>query len=72
MLEQQEVEGDRLERTTEMTVAGSRAMCFEYGALSKSSDSIIACNVDGRMVVNFFYRDPKLKADFYQILNGVR
>jgi hypothetical protein len=72
MLDQRQIEGDTLRRTTELTVAGSQTMCFEYDAPSTSSNSIIACDVDGRMVVNFFFNDQRLKANFYQVLRGVR
>lgn len=42
MLDQRQVGGDTLRRTSELSVAGSRAMCFEYDAPSTSSNSIIA------------------------------
>ena len=72
MFDQRQIEGDTLRRTTELTVAGSQTMCFEYDAPSASSNSIIACNVEGTMVVNFFFDDQELKPTFYQILSGVR
>jgi hypothetical protein len=72
MLNQTQVEGDTLLHTTELTVAGSKAVCFEYGATSTSAKSIIACNVDRRMVVTFFFDHQDWKIDFYRILSGIR
>lgn len=71
MLSQRHVQGDTLRRTTELTVAGNQTICFEYEAPSTSTKSIIACNMDRRMVVTLFFDDPKWKADFYQILRGI-
>lgn len=72
VLNQTELEGDTLLHTTDLTVAGSKTMCLEYRAPSTSSNSIIACNVDGRMVVTFFFEDQKWKTDFYWVLRGIR
>jgi hypothetical protein len=73
VLNQLQQRGETFEGTKELMVAGAPTICFQYRLPSDSLQSIaIACNVDRRMVVTFFYDDPKLAADFYQVLYGIR
>jgi len=65
-------EGKNFRGTTELVVGGIPTVCFEWNAADNSSDSVIACNVDKRMVVNFFYDDQKCKSDFNEILRGIQ
>jgi hypothetical protein len=57
----------------DLTVAGIQTVCFEYRRSSEPErKSAIACNVDRRMVVTFFYDDPMLTNEFYNILRTVQ
>jgi hypothetical protein len=66
-------DGNIFEGTKELAVAAIPTVCFQYRTPSKPRRaSTITCNVDRRMVVTFFYDDPKLANDFYKILSGIQ
>jgi len=68
-----ERDGYSLERTEETTVATAPAFCFEFASPSKRTDSsTIACDVDKKMVVAFFYSDQNFKPKFYEILSSIK
>jgi hypothetical protein len=65
-------EGKNFLGTNESVVAGIPTLCFEWNSVESPFESVIACNVDKRMVVTFFCQDQKWKSDFNEILHGIQ
>lgn len=73
VIERLKQDGSIFEGTTELSVASTPTVCFQYRMPSKlQRASAINCSVDGRMVITFFYDDPMLTNDFYKILRGIQ
>jgi hypothetical protein len=68
-----ETEGYSLDGVRELTVATGQTFCFEFRSPTKHIEgSTIACDIDQKMVLTFFYDDPKFKSTFYQILSSIK
>lgn len=66
-------DGYSLNGTKDTIVAGAPTVCFEFKSSSGSPGPLtIACDVDKKMVVTFFYANSDLKARFYEILSSIK
>ena len=68
-----ERDGAIVNGTKDIAVASIHTVCFEFPAQPFHARALgISCNIDRRAVVTFYYDDPKLQAEFYGILAGVK
>jgi hypothetical protein len=65
-------EGKNVQGVTTRAVGGIPTVCFEWDSAENSSYSDVACNVDKRMVINFFNFTEQWAPDFDEILGSIQ
>ena len=65
-------EGEIFLSSFDVMVDGIPTICLEWSGSNAPLNWIIACNVDRRMVVTFFYDNDRWKPEFLKVLSGIR